>query len=156
MQTHPDCEVRNKCVGGERSDQVRARFERDVIDTEPAVVVLIAGVNDVYQGRREAQVVEQLAWMYQRAAEAGIWVIAYNHSLQHRTPEHAQMREINSWIRRRAEAEARLEFVDTRSAVAAPANPDMLSETANQLHPSPVGYRAMTGVIRPGLERILP
>ena len=31
MQTHPDWRVLNRGVNGERSDQIRARFARDVI-----------------------------------------------------------------------------------------------------------------------------
>jgi lysophospholipase L1-like esterase len=155
-QAHAEWEVLNKGVNGERSDQIRARFERDVIDENPAIVVVIAGVNDVYQGRPAGHVIEQLEWMYSRAAQAGIPVIAgtiipYDTA----TPEqNARMREINSWIRRKA-ADARLGFVDTRAAVAAPGKPDMLSETADHVHPSPAGYRAMADAIRPVIEQIL-
>src|SRR2546421_10841772 len=53
-QSHPDWHVLNRGVNGERSDQIRARFTRDVVDAKPAVVVIIAGVNDVYQGRSAA------------------------------------------------------------------------------------------------------
>jgi lysophospholipase L1-like esterase len=156
MQAHPDWEVRNKGINGERSDQIRARFDRDVVDENPAVVVIIAGVNDVYQGRPASEVTGQLERMYRRAREAGIRVIAgtiipYNTA----TPDqNARMREINAWIRRQA-ADMGLGFVDTRAAVAAPGNPDMLSDTADQLHPSPAGYRAMAGAIRPVLEQVL-
>src|SRR5437588_8526511 len=51
MKTHPDWQVLNRGVNGERSDQIRARFARDAAQAKPAVVVVIAGVNDVYQGR---------------------------------------------------------------------------------------------------------
>jgi lysophospholipase L1-like esterase len=157
MQARPDWEVLNKGVNGERSDQIRTRFERDVIIEKPRVVVLIAGVNDVFQGRSAAHVIGQLGWMYDRAAAAGIGVVAgtiipYNTA----TPEqNARMREVNAWIRRAAAGSAKLQFVDTRAAVAAAGKPDMLSETADQLHPSPAGYRAMADVIRPVIERIL-
>jgi lysophospholipase L1-like esterase len=156
MQHRPDWEVLNRGVNGERSDQIRARFDRDVIDERPAAVVIIAGVNDVYQGRPAARVIEHLSWMYERAAAAGIRVIAgtiipFNTA----TPDqNARMRDINSWIAQRA-ASSGFGFVDTRAAVAAPGKPDTLSETADQLHPSPAGYRAMAEAIRPVLERIL-
>jgi lysophospholipase L1-like esterase len=156
-QAHPEWEVLNKGVNGERSDQIRSRFERDVLREKPRVVVLIAGVNDVYQGRPAAHVIEQLEWMYERAAHEGIRVIAgtiipYNTA----TPEqNARMREINDWIRRRANGDDGVAVVDTRAAVAAPGKPDMLSETADQLHPSPGGYRAMADAIRPIVEQIL-
>jgi lysophospholipase L1-like esterase len=156
MQRHPEWEVLNRGVNGERSDQIRARFERDVIAERPAAVVIIAGVNDVYQGRQPSHVIEHLSWMYERAAAAGIRVIAgtiipFNTAT---ADQNARMREINSWVERRA-ASDRFGFVDTRAAVTSPGKPDTLSETADQLHPSPAGYRAMAEAIRPILERIL-
>ena len=157
MQSRPDWEVLNRGVNGERSDQIRARFERDVIAPRPAVVVLIAGVNDVYQGRPAAHVIEQLRWMFDRARQAGIRVVAgtivpYNTA----TPDqNARMREINDWIRLEAASTAGLAVADTRAAVAAPGKPDTLSETADQLHPTPAGYRAMAEAIRPAIEQVL-
>ena len=157
MQSRPGWEVLNRGVNGERSDQIRARFERDVIAPRPAVVVLIAGVNDVYQGRPAAHVIEQLRWMFDRARQAGIRVVAgtivpYNTA----TPDqNARMRQINDWIRLQAASTAGLAFADTRGAVAAPGKPDTLSETADQLHPTPAGYRAMAEAIRPAIEQVL-
>ena len=72
------------------------------------------------------------------------------------TPEqNLKMHQINAWIRRQAEADPTLGFVDTRSAVAAPGKPDTLSATGDHLHPSPAGYRAMAEAIRPVIEQIL-
>src|SRR5437899_352880 len=67
MKARPDWQVVNQGINGQRSDQIRARFEEDVIANEPALVVIIAGVNDVYQGRPAQHVKEQLAAMYTRA-----------------------------------------------------------------------------------------
>src|SRR6266545_5112304 len=47
MQAHADWRVLNRGVNGERSDQIRARFERDVLRARPDAVVIVAGVNDV-------------------------------------------------------------------------------------------------------------
>ena len=63
MQSHPEWEVLNRGVNGERSDQIAARFERDVIEATPKAVVIIAGVNDVYQGRSVEHVTAELARM---------------------------------------------------------------------------------------------
>ena len=71
MQAHPGWEVLNRGVNGERTDQIRARFDRDVLDAAPSVVIIIAGVNDVYQGRAAAEVIEQLRGMYDTATAAG-------------------------------------------------------------------------------------
>jgi lysophospholipase L1-like esterase len=157
MQARPGWDVLNQGVNGERSDQILARFDRDVLDERPKVVVIIAGVNDVYQGRPAAHVVEQLTTMYGRATAAGIPVVAgsivpYNTA----TPDqNARMREINDWIRATAAADPAIEFVDTRAAVAAPDDPDRLFESPDGLHPSPAGYRRMADAIRPVIERLL-
>ena len=157
MQAHPDWEVLNRGVNGERSDQIRLRFDRDVVLARPAVVVVIAGVNDVYQGRSVDAVVGHLRWMYEKAKESGIRVVAgtilpYDSA----TPEqNAKMHQINAWIRRQADADPAVDFVDTRAAVAAPGKPDTLSESGDRLHPSPAGYRVMADAIRPVIEQIL-
>src|SRR6185436_19069288 len=59
-QAHPDWQVLNCGVNGERTDQIAARFDRDVLAHQPDLVVLIAGVNDVYQGRGADEVTRQL------------------------------------------------------------------------------------------------
>lgn len=153
MRAHPEWDVINRGINGERSDQIRARFERDAIDAGPKAVVIIAGVNDVYQGRAVDHVTGQLHAMYVRAAQAGIRVVAgsivpYNTA----TPDqNARMRQINDWIRQ----QPGVAFADTRAAVAAAGNPDRLFESTDGLHPTPAGYRRMADAIGPVLERML-
>jgi lysophospholipase L1-like esterase len=153
MQARADWQVLNRGVNGERSDQIRARFERDVIAAAPHAVVIIAGVNDVYQGLPVQHVTTELAAMYARASRAGIPVIAgsivpYNTA----TPaQNARMRQVNDWIRR----QPGVAFVDTRAAVAASNDPDRLFDSPDGLHPSPAGYRRMADAIRPVLEKVV-
>jgi lysophospholipase L1-like esterase len=64
--------------------------------------------------------------------------------------QNARMREVNAWI-----AGAGVDFVDTRAAVAHPADRDRLASSPDGLHPSPDGYRQMAEAIRPALERIV-
>lgn len=157
MQGHPDWNVLNHGVNGERSDQIRGRFEQDVVNRGPRAVVIIAGVNDVYQGREPQHVIEQLAAMYERARRSGIAVVAgtivpYNTATRE---QNARMREINEWIRSFASEQAHVTCADTRAAVGAPGAPDRLFESPDELHPSPAGYRRMAEAIRPVLERVL-
>ena len=157
MQGHPDWNVLNHGVNGERSDQIRGRFEQDVVHRGPRAVVIIAGVNDVYQGREPQHVIEQLAAMYERARRSGIAVVAgtivpYNTATRE---QNARMREINEWIRSFASEQAHVTCADTRAAVGAPGAPDRLFESPDELHPSPAGYRRMAEAIRPVLERVL-
>src|SRR5207253_1876715 len=109
-------------VNAQRSDVIAARFDEDVIARHPAVVVILAGVNDVYQGRPAQHVKDQLSAMYRRAHDAGIQVVAatiipYNTA----TPEqNARMADINAWIRSQARGDPGVVVADTRAAVAAP------------------------------------
>ena len=157
MQTHPDWNVLNMGVDGERSDQIRGRFERDVLDQQPRAVVIIAGVNDVYQGRSVQHVKEQLAAMYERARRGGIPVVAgtiipFNTAT---AEQNARMKEINAWIRERSTEDPNVAFVDTRAAVADKNNPDALFESPDSLHPSAAGYRRMAEAIEPVLATAL-
>jgi lysophospholipase L1-like esterase len=157
MRARPEWDVLNRGVNGERSDQIAARFPRDVLDPSPVAVVIIAGVNDVYQGRAAEHVTRQLRAMYDRAAHAGIKVVAgtvvpYNTAT---AEQNELMRQINDWIRAQARVEPGVAFVDTRAAVAAPGAPDRLAESPDGLHPSAAGYRRMAEAILPILEATL-
>jgi len=148
-QRHPDWRILNRGVNGERSDHIAARFDRDVLAARPDVVVIIAGVNDIYQGRPADHVTGQLRLMYERARGAGIRVVAgtiapYNTA----TPEqNARMHAVNAWIGVQASRDANLKFVDTRSAAASPSDPDRLAGSPDGLHPDRDGYRRMAGAI---------
>jgi len=157
MKARPDWTVLNRGVNGERSDQIRDRFDRDVLAARPALVIVIAGVNDVYQGRSAESVRLTLREMYERAANAHVRVVAgsiipYNTA---GPDQNARMREVNDWIRRIAEQEPGIWFCDTRAAVAAPGNPDMLVSSPDRLHPDVAGYRLMAEALRPVIETAL-
>ena len=148
-QQHPDWVILNRGVNGERSDQIAARFDRDVLSQAPDAVVIIAGVNDVYQGRSAAHVTGQLDAMYRRALDHGVMVVAgtivpYNTAT---AAQNAAMREINAWIAKRATVPGKIQFVDTRAAAAAANDPDKLSGSPDGLHPDRDGYRRMAEAI---------
>jgi lysophospholipase L1-like esterase len=156
MRARPGWDVLNRGVNGERSDEIRRRFPRDVLLERPTAAVIIAGVNDIYQGLSVEHVTAQLAAMYDEAAHAAITVVAgtiipYNTA----TPEqNGKMHEINAWIRSRADGR-QLHLVDTRTAVALAGNMDLLADTVDELHPTAAGYRRMAEAILPVLDAAL-
>ena len=156
-RAHPAWQVLNRGVNGERSDQIAARFDLDVLAHRPAAVVIIAGVNDVYQGRAVDHVTTQLRAMYSRAAGARIPVVAgtivpYNTA----TPDqNRKMREINAWIVSEAVTDPNVVPVDTRRAAAAADNIDRLAGSPDGLHPDIDGYRRMAEALAPAIRETL-
>jgi acyl-CoA thioesterase-1 len=158
MKAHPGWQVLNRGVDGERSDEIRARFARDAAQAAPEVVVIIAGVNDVYQGRSAASVGRELDAIYTAARAARIAAVAgsiipYNTAS---ADQNARMHAVNDWIRDYvARHDAGMVFCDTRAAVAAPGQPDRLVSSPDDLHPSPEGYRLMAEALEPAIVTAL-
>ena len=158
MQTQRDWQVLNRGVNGERTDQIRARFARDVSAAKPAVVVIIGGVNDVYQGRSAESAERELEAMFTAARAAKIVVVAgsiipFNVAT---ADQNARMHAINEWIRAYAARHAdSVVFCDTRAAVAAPGQPDRLVSSPDDLHPTPDGYKRMATALEPAIKLAL-
>jgi lysophospholipase L1-like esterase len=156
-RTHADWIVVNRGVNGERSDEIRARFQRDAAAL-PDVVVVIAGVNDVYQGRSAETVERELEAIYDAARAAKIAVVAGSIlPYQSATADaNARMHAVNEWIRAHAARHTdTMVFCDTRAAVAAPGQLDRLVSSPDGLHPSPDGYRLMAAALEPAIRAAL-
>jgi lysophospholipase L1-like esterase len=158
MKAHPEWRVLNRGVNGERSDQIRARFARDVVAEKPDIVIVLAGVNDVYQGRTAESAERELEAMYvaaraERVRILAATVIPYDIA----TPEqNARMHAVNAWIRAYVERHAAdMVFCDTRAAVAAPGAADRLVSSPDGLHPSPDGYRRMALALEPAIVQLV-
>lgn len=158
MRQHPEWRVLNRGVDGERSDQIRARFVRDVSELKPDAAIVLAGVNDIYQGRSADAVTRELDAMYAAARLARVPVVAatiipYDTATD---DQNARMHVVNDWIRARADGRTSwMAVADTRSAVASPENPDRLVSSPDGLHPSPEGYRLMALALEPVLVGLL-
>jgi len=134
----------NKGINGQRTDQMLSRFGRDVILAKPDVVVILGGVNDIYQGRGPESVGDNLQMMYERAEASGIAVVGatilpYNFA---EARESQAIRRVNAWIEERSKSSSML-FCDANRAVRDARDPDRLSSTPDGLHPDVEGYRKM-------------
>jgi lysophospholipase L1-like esterase len=164
MRAHPEWRVLNRGINGERAEHIRRRFHRDVTEEQRRtgkgdafLTVIIAGVNDIYQGRPATAVTQQLQGMYDAAQTVSIAVVAgsiipFNTA----TPDqNARMRAVNAWIREYAATHPGITFCDTRAAVTAPDRPDQLISSPDGLHPSPDGYRRMAVALEPIIARLV-
>jgi len=141
---HPEWTVLNRGVNGQRTDEILERFERDVIQERPDYVIVLAGVNDVYEGAPQRAVKSNLLAMYQEAIRAKIipvaaTVLPYNSTSEF---ERNAIHELNRWISDIAIGLG-IPLCDTNRAVADPKNPDRLRSSPEGLHPDASGYRAM-------------
>jgi lysophospholipase L1-like esterase len=144
VKLRPDWTVLNRGVNGEGSGEILERMPRDVLSRKPDLVVILAGVNDVYRGRGVPQVRSNLSAMYAKARTAGIQVVAatilpYN-SMARRPAE--AMEELNLWIARTAKDSGYV-YCDTHALASDPMNPNRLAASPDGLHPDVNGYRRM-------------
>jgi len=72
----PDCEVVNKGVGGDTLGGGRKRFQRDVLDLKPDVVIIELGANDYWRASRPiSQLAGDLESMVRDAKNSGAQVV---------------------------------------------------------------------------------
>ena len=65
----------DKGVSGQNTTQMLTRFQEDIIDLNPQVVVIMGGTNDLAQGVTKEQIVANIAAMAEMADAAGIKVV---------------------------------------------------------------------------------
>ena len=157
IEKRPFWRVLNRGVNGERTDEILLRFDRDVVDRHPYVVVIIAGVNDVFQGKSVEHVTTHLRKMYDRAAEEHIAVLAgsilpFNDATK---TQNATMAKINAWIKKEASKDPNVTFVDTRKAVAMRSDINKLAGTDDGQHPNIAGYKKLAHVLEPVLAKVM-
>ena len=154
LQKHPEWTVLNRGVRGRRSDQIFNRFKRGLASAHPDVVVVLAGVNDLYQGYPAVYVEAQLKQIYELALKNDIRILActilpYNES----TPKVKQeMSRVNDWIRSYSKEHGIL-FCDTYVVLNDVKNPGNLAGTPDGIHPDVEGYHQMGDAIREVLEK---
>lgn len=144
MRAHPEWSVLNRGINGQTAAQVRARFGTDVLREHPTYVIVLAGVNDIFNGSPAETVERELAPVYADALDAGIVPVAasvlpYDRATDRAT---AAIFTLNTWIESFAKV-LDIPFSDTHAAVADPAAPHRLRGSPDGLHPDVDGYRRM-------------
>ena len=157
-KAEPGWKVLNRGVNGERTDQMAARLERDALAPKPKYVVVLGGVNDVYQGEPEAATERILAGLYDRVESSGAVPVAATVLPFDRatSAQAAAIRGLNRWIAKEA-ARRNIPFADAFAAARSPGKPDSLRGSPDGLHPDvPTAKRvaaAVRGAIRKAEEK---
>ncbi|MBI3840837.1 MAG: hypothetical protein HY297_02610 [Thaumarchaeota archaeon] len=152
-RSHSEWDVLNKGVNGERSDQILARFGRDVLSEGPKFVVILAGVNDIFQGIPGERITANLSEMYDsslqtRTVPVACSVLPYNFM---GSREAGALSEINQWIVGQSRRLS-IPYADTSTAVADTSDWRRLGSTPDGLHPDVEGYRKMAEKISEAIE----
>jgi lysophospholipase L1-like esterase len=155
----------NRGIGGQTTPQMLVRFRPDVIDLQPAVVVVLAGTNDI-AGNTGDETLEQIEGDYATMAElakvhrirlvfASVMPInnynprALSFFLQ-RSPE--KILQLNAWLKKYC-ADNGLVYLDYFSAMVDGRGMLKAGLTEDGLHPNAAGFAVMAPLAEAAIEK---
>jgi lysophospholipase L1-like esterase len=157
----------NRGIGGQVTAQMVLRFHQDVVELQPAAVLINAGVNDVSNTLQITSITEiesNYEAMAEMACAHGIRVIfasilpinnytEYSRGfLKERPPE--QLRELNHWLKTYSEKNG-LVYLDYYSALIDKNQMLRRELTADGLHPTAAGYKLMAPLAEKAIQQAL-
>ncbi|HMN10036.1 MAG TPA: SGNH/GDSL hydrolase family protein [Gemmatimonadaceae bacterium] len=138
-------------ISGQTTPQMLVRFRQDVIALRPAVVVILAGTNDIAgnTGPSTLEMIEDnLASMAELAQANGIRVVlssvlpVWDYPWKRGVEPAPRIVALNDWMRRYA-ASRGLVYLDYHSAMADERNGLRAELSGDGVHPNEAGYRVM-------------
>ena len=157
----------NRGIGGQTTPQMLIRFRQDVINLQPAAVVILAGTNDI-AGNTGPMSLEQIEGNYASLAELAaahhIRVIfspvlpVHNYTPQsinlfaQRSPE--KIRELNRWLRDYCASNGCV-YLDYFSAMVDPTGLLKKELAEDGLHPNAEGYAIMAPLAEAAIQKAL-
>lgn len=113
LEQNAKIQVFNHGIGGQNTQQVKDRWNRDVLaqvdnalhpvqtlSRKPVFVVLVAGINDIFQSVASATIIANLKWMIDSAITNNIYPIVFNigpHALMD-SAKLAEVKKVNKWL----------------------------------------------------------
>jgi len=155
-------EIIGRGIGGETSCQFLLRFQNDVIDLHPTLVVINYGTNDIAGNTGkydEDQTFRNVKAMCEMARGAGIKVVLtstlphggfrWNPSI---TDAMAKVRSLNARVKEYADAEGFI-YVDYFSSMVSSDGKEMRRDLSEDgVHPNADGYRIMENLVLPVIK----
>lgn len=138
-------------ISGQTTPQMLVRFHQDVIALKPAVVVILAGTNDIAGNTgpsTQAMIEDNLSAMTEIAKAHGIRVVLASVLPVHDYPWKPGLEPapkiiaLNAWMRRYA-ADAGATYLDYYSAMADARGGLPPALSGDGVHPNEAGYRVM-------------
>lgn len=150
-------------IGGETTSQILARFRADVVDLEPAAVVILAGTNDIAGNAGEVtnkMIQDNLASMAEIATANDIRVIlasilpASDYPWRPGLQPAGRIAAVNSWIRTYADENDHL-YLDYYSALVNDEGGMQAAYTTDGVHVNAAGYAVMAGLAETSVAEAL-
>ncbi|MDX1430706.1 MAG: SGNH/GDSL hydrolase family protein [Rhodothermales bacterium] len=138
-------------IGGQTTPQMLVRFRQDVIALEPAVVVILAGTNDIAgnTGPSTLEMIEHnLMSMVELAKANGIRVVlssvlpAYDYRWRPGLEPAPKIIALNAWMKQYA-ADNDVVYLDYHTAMADERQGLPVELSEDGVHPNEAGYRVM-------------
>jgi len=153
----------NRGIGGQTTPQMLVRFRQDVIALKPAVVVILAGTNDIAgnTGPSTIEMIEDnLASMAELAQANGIAVVlssvlpVFDYPWRPGLTPAPKIVALNAWMKQYAAAHGAV-YLDYHSAMA-DGRQGMKSDLASDgVHPNEAGYRIMAPLAEQAIAEAL-
>jgi lysophospholipase L1-like esterase len=153
----------NRGISGQTTPQMLVRFQQDVVDLNPKVVVILAGTNDIAGNTgltTNKEIEDNFESMVAIAKQNHIKVV-----LASLTPAAAypwrpgvhpvqRILELNAWLKQEAAAQG-LVFLDYFSAMANKQDGMKQDLTVDGVHPNAKGYRVMAPLAEKAIQKAL-
>jgi len=166
-QYFPDRGYINRGISGQTTSQMLVRFHQDVIALRPAVVVILAGTNDI-AGNTGSISVENIEANYSSLSElahaSGIQLIFSSVTPVHDyTPQSqnffaqrdpAQILALNAWLKNYCSANGAI-YLDYFSALVDEHGLLRKELATDGLHPNDAGYKIMAPLAEAAIEQAL-
>ena len=153
----------NRGISGQTTPQMLIRFQQDVVHLHPAVVVLLAGTNDIARNTgpsSPAMVEDNIASMVAIARQNNIRIVlssilpAAHYRWRPEVNGVADILEVNRWLKSFCETN-KLVYLDYYSAMAdanAAMKPGLSSD---EVHPTQAGYEIMAPLAEAAIQKAL-
>ena len=150
-------------ISGQTTPQMLVRFRQDVIGLKPAVVVLLAGVNDIAGNTGPAtleMIEDNIQSMTELARANGIAVVlssvlpAYDFPWRRGLEPAPKIVALNAWLKQYAAAQ-RLVYADYHSAMADERQGLRAELSGDGVHPNEAGYRVMAPLVEAAITEAL-
>jgi lysophospholipase L1-like esterase len=150
-------------ISGQTTPQMLIRFHPDVVDLKPAVVVILAGVNDIAgnSGPSTQKMIENnLAAMVEIAKANGIRVVlssvlpAYDFPWKPGMQPAEKVVALNIWIKNYAQTHDCV-YVDYFTPMADERQGLKAEYSVDGVHPTPAGYQVMAPLVKDAIRQAL-